>query len=280
LTFCHTFPLSPGVVLVQTPSSKTTALQVNAAGEVQYDAILTQSMSNSAIVYSKYTDLVERNVAQVFFFLNLALSLPPCRCGKIHCERAVTHRMSCNAPTKRSNNASPSALVRRWRRKWTARSRRRNPRPTRCKRRNLRTFDTHRVRRSKKTATTRAPSNASFGCKRCPLTHWNRPSLSRRNCPAARPKRRCRSCIRPRGNCPWPKRPIGRSHRVYPHGKMPRVTLSPSTSAWPMMVEGCKRYILLPVSCPFFCIIFPSESRIQLAFVWHGFIFYLSVDLL
>ena len=106
-----------------------------------------------------------------------------CRCGKIHCERALTHRMSCNAPTKRSNNASPSALVRRWRKKWTARSRRRNPRPTRCKRRNLRTFDTHRVRRSKKTAITRAPSNASFGCKRCPLTHWNRPSSSRRNCP-------------------------------------------------------------------------------------------------
>ncbi len=79
---CHSFPLSP-VVVMQTPSSKTTALQVNAAGEVQYDAILTQSMSNSAIVYSKYTDLVERNVSQVFFFLfsNLDLSLLPCQRG-------------------------------------------------------------------------------------------------------------------------------------------------------------------------------------------------------
>ena len=40
-----------------------TALQVDAAGEVQYDAVLKQNMDKSVVMYSKYTDLVEKNVS-------------------------------------------------------------------------------------------------------------------------------------------------------------------------------------------------------------------------
>jgi hypothetical protein len=49
-------------LFLQSAISRVTALQVDASGEVQYDAVLRQGMDKSVVMYSKFTDLVEKNV--------------------------------------------------------------------------------------------------------------------------------------------------------------------------------------------------------------------------
>ncbi len=81
-------------VVFQAAKSNVTALQVNAEGEVQYDAVLKQKMGSNSVMYSKYTDLVERNVR--LFFLLLFLSHYVCF---IHaCALSTVSVLACSLP--------------------------------------------------------------------------------------------------------------------------------------------------------------------------------------